>query len=133
MIYLDSNVFIFLNAYALEKEEYKRAVEKINSLIESKETFITSSLTWDEIVHFTKRQFGTERAVLEGDRFLKFPRLTIMPVSLETLKIARNLLSAGLKPRDAIHAACAIENNCKYVLTDDDKFDKIKELKRMKF
>ena len=132
MIYLDSNIFIFLNAYAYEKEEYKKTLEKINELIENKETFVTSTLTWDEITYIIRKQFGTKRAVIEGDKFLKFPRLLIMPVTLETIKATQNLIKEGLKPRDAIHAACAIENNCKYILTDDDKFDKIKELKRIK-
>ncbi len=38
----------------------------------------------------------------------------------------------NIRPRDAIHAACALENNTNIICSFDDDFDKIKEIKRIK-
>jgi predicted nucleic acid-binding protein len=40
---------------------------------------------------------------------------------------AKELVTHGLKPKDAIHAACAIESGCDYFLTTDDKLARFKD------
>jgi predicted nucleic acid-binding protein len=37
------------------------------------------------------------------------------------LQYAKELVSLGLKSKDALHVACAIEGKCDYFLTTDDK------------
>jgi predicted nucleic acid-binding protein len=37
-----------------------------------------------------------------------------------------------LKPRDAIHSACAIRNGTKETVSDDPDFDPLEELKRIR-
>ncbi|MBT3207031.1 MAG: PIN domain protein [Bacteroidetes bacterium] len=39
----------------------------------------------------------------------------------QILEIANNLSNIGLKSKDALHVACAVESNCDYSLTTDDK------------
>ncbi|MBT6686538.1 MAG: PIN domain-containing protein [Bacteroidetes bacterium] len=39
----------------------------------------------------------------------------------QILEIANNLSNIGLKSKDALHVACAVESNCDYFLTTDDK------------
>ena len=47
----------------------------------------------------------------------------------DILTAAKNLESKGIKPRDAIHLACAIKGKADYFLTCDDKL--IKKIKPM--
>lgn len=37
------------------------------------------------------------------------------------LETAKELISLGLKSKDALHVACAVEAKCDYFLTTDDK------------
>lgn len=43
------------------------------------------------------------------------------------LETAKELLSLGIKNKDALHVACAVESKCDYFLTTDDKI--LKKLK----
>ena len=36
-----------------------------------------------------------------------------------------------MKPKDAIHSACAIKNGIKEIISDDPDFDTLKEAKRI--
>ncbi len=40
--------------------------------------------------------------------------------SEQTVKIAREIMHHGIKNKDAVHLACAIETGCDYFLTTDD-------------
>jgi predicted nucleic acid-binding protein len=46
------------------------------------------------------------------------------------LKRARNILKLGVKSKDALHVACAVDAKCDYFLTTDDRI--IKKLKSFK-
>jgi len=39
----------------------------------------------------------------------------------QILETAHELASLGIKSKDALHIACAVESNCDYFLTTDDK------------
>lgn len=134
MKYLDSNVFIY-PVVASEKTERKASLAK-NLLLQVARGNLkvaTSSLTWDELVWCVRRIAGVEIAAKEGERFLEFPNLRIIPVDEKILQISQRVVSRyGAKPRDAIHAGCAISNNIKEIISDDSDFDKIAEIKRVK-
>jgi predicted nucleic acid-binding protein len=69
----------------------------------------------------------------DGKFFLEFPNLKILKIDSEVIKEAQKLVETyKLKPRDAIHAACAIKNNIKEIISDDPDFGKVKEIKRIK-
>ena len=46
----------------------------------------------------------------------------------QIIKTANELSSLGIKNKDALHIACAVESNCDYFLTTDDKV--LKKLKK---
>ena len=72
-------------------------------------------------------------ALAEGRRFLEFPNLKFLKVDGPTVSRAQELISKyEIKPRGAIHAACALENGIKEIVSDDPDFDEVKELKRVK-
>ena len=127
--YLDSSVFIPANLKPDQTGE--RAREIINSVKEGAMQGYTSTLTFDEVV-FTLRKFGGfEKSVITGDIFLNIPHLKFIEVTYEIITLAQDLIKKyRLKPRDAIHAACAINKGIKIIISDDADFDAIKELER---
>lgn len=131
MIYLDANIFVYLICYGRETGEHARAKEAMNAVLKSHEPLVTASLTWDELTHASARLFGREIAKSHGEWFLRFPHLSFAPVTQITLRGAQALFAEGLKPRDAIHAACALENHCTKIISNDPHFDKVKGLKRV--
>lgn len=134
MIYLDSNVFVYPVIADEKTEEKSRLSKKVLMKIgEGKLDASTSVLTWDELVWNVKKFISLEIAKIEGKKFLEFPNLKILTINEEIVKEAQKIMeNSGLKPRDSIHAACAIKNNIKEIVTDDPDFDKVSELKRIK-
>ncbi len=50
----------------------------------------------------------------------------------QILERAKELISLGLKSKDALHVSCAIEGRCDYFLTTDDKvLKKLKDYKKI--
>jgi predicted nucleic acid-binding protein len=134
MKYVDSNVFIY-SVVAEEKSERKASLSKkiLLKVADGSLAAATSVLTWDELVWATRKFSGLENAIKEGKFFLEFPNLKILKVDSEVIKEAQKLVETyKLKPRDAIHAACAIKNNIKEIISDYPDFDKVKEIKRIK-
>ncbi len=76
---------------------------------------------------------GRDIASSEGERFLKFSNLNFLAVNEEIIFKAQELISKyNLNPRDAIHAASALVNNVDEIISDDQDFDVINEIKRIK-
>lgn len=131
--YLDANIFIFP---VVENEEIDRRAKLSKEILlkvaEGSLDAATSSLTWDELVWAVKKFIGEKESIEEGSKFLQLPNLKILEVDAEVLVKAQKLMSIyKLRPRDSIHAACAIKNNIGEIITDDPDFDKVKELKRI--
>ncbi len=131
MKYIDSNIFI--NAILYDDSKAKRCEKIIKDIIMGKEIAYTSLLSWDEIVYIVKKYMGRELAIGEGKKFLKFPNLIFLGIEENIIFKAQELLSKyNIDPRDAIHAASALINEVKEIISDDQDFDKIKEIKRIK-
>lgn len=64
---------------------------------------------------------------------LAFPNLLTAPVRREEMRLALALLArhTSLEPRDAIHAAVAIRQGVRKIVSDDPDFDLIREQKRI--
>lgn len=133
MAYLDANVFAFASALTEES-----AAETVNSqkiltkVAKNKLSALTSVLTWDEVIWACRKNLSSVDALAKGNSILEFPNLKISEVTITVIKLAGEIAATyGLKPRDAIHAATAILNGEKEIITDDSDFDKVKELKRV--
>jgi uncharacterized protein len=133
MKYVDSNVFIY-PVVADEKTEAKSASAKkiLLQIATGRLEAATCYLTWDEAVRVLKKFLGRDLAVAEGKRFLEFPGLKFLRVDGPVVSRAQELVARyEIKPRDAIHAACALENGIREIISDDPDFDDVKELKRV--
>jgi predicted nucleic acid-binding protein len=127
--YLDSNVFIYA---ALNQDNIgDRARSLLKEVQEGKQSASTSSLTFYELVWAVKKHRDLEEAVIAGEAFLGFSGLDIVQVSGDTLAIALELIKRyRLDPRDSIHAASALLVKADVIISSDEHFDKVKELKR---
>jgi len=132
MPYLDSNVFIYPVIYAVEEQpKAKRAKEILLKIENGSMPAYTSSLTWDEVVWVVTRVMNRNEGIQQGKKLLSFPNLRFITPNENVLAKAQRLLGKyKISPRDSIHAASALENRIKSVITDDVDFDEIKEIKR---
>jgi len=133
LLYIDSNVFIYPIIYnetaILESKNCKNFLLKIASgEIEA----YTSLITWDEVTWIVGRILGVEASLDQGRKFLRFPNLKFLGVRRTTILKAQEIMEKyRLKPRDAIHAATAIESKITTIVSYDRDFDSIGELRRI--
>ena len=111
MVYVDSNVFIYPIIYDERSvEEAKRSRALLLKIASGSAEASTATITWDELVWVVWRVLGEEEARKKGRLFLEFPNLRLLAVKRSTILNAQRLMDKyGLKPRDAIHAAAALE------------------------
>ncbi len=132
MHYIDSNVFIYA-VISDELSEQKAAHSKkiLYRIADGSLEAATSVLTWDELVWIVRKLSTPETAQKEGRQFLEFPNLKLLQIDAKTLEKAQSMIERySLKPRDAMHIACAIQNNITHIISDDGDFDKITEITR---
>lgn len=76
------------------------------------------SLVWSYMLEYENSQNPFE---IRKDSIIKWKELADVCIeeNENILITAENLLTIGLKPKDAIHIACAAEAKCDYFLTTD--------------
>jgi len=133
LVYVDSNVFIYPIIYDERSvEEAKRSRALLLKIASGSAEASTATITWDELVWVVWRVLGEAEARKRGRLFLEFPNLRLLAVKRSTILNAQRLMDEyGLKPRDAIHAAAALENRIDTIVSYDKDFDEVRELKRV--
>lgn len=132
MVYVDANPFIYgaIEEHSDEKAIQSRAI--LTKIATQRISAATSILTWDELVWVCKKNLAIALAVEIGQSFLSMPNLSLVDANKPVAEKASALMAEyGLKPRDAIHAATAILNGEREIITDDADFDRVKELRRI--
>lgn len=125
--YIDSNIFLYAVLY--DDERAQRCRNVLAEIVDGKLEAVTSVLTWDEFTHVVEKILDRPSAVLEGERFLRFPRLSFLPCTTDVLIRAQQLrASTHLGARDSIHAATALIVGARALLTEDRDFDGVSEL-----
>lgn len=131
--YVDSNIFIYPIIYdPASVREAAHAKNFLREIALGKIEAYASPVTWDEVAWVVRKTLGTSISINQGRKLLSFPNLRILPVKRTTTLKAQDLMEEyGLKPRDALHAAIALENKITTVVSYDEDFDKLKEIKRI--
>jgi predicted nucleic acid-binding protein len=77
-------------------------------------------LVWSYMLDFENAQnpFGERQEAIKN--WMSFCTIDIVE-TITLLEKAKHLLTFGIKPKDAIHIAAAIEANADYFLTTDDR------------
>lgn len=132
MPYIDSNVFLYPVLYQTEAQpKAKKAKEILLKIENGSLSAFTSTLTWDEVVWVVSRVMSRNDGIAQGQKLLGFPNLEYITVDESVLAQAQRLMNEyKLSPRDSIHAASALKRRIKTVISDDEDFDQIKEIKR---
>lgn len=131
MIYLDANVF--LSAILNQEDEGEKARDLLQKLQKAEIVAATSVLSFDEVFWIVKKHRGFISALKAAKTLLEIPNLTFLEVNDQTLWSAYNLAEKyKLDPRDAIHIACALDHAIFTIISEDEHFDKVKEIKRTK-
>lgn len=129
MRYLDANVFIY--AFAGEGETGDAARTIVRQVAEGKEA-ATATLTVDEVVWVLMRTAGRPEAIAQGERMMRIPNLRFVPVrQLDVVRSLKLMRDYPLSPRDAIHAAIALDEGIDTIVSTDDDFDSVPGLERV--
>jgi len=133
LLYIDSNVFLYPIVYDSEFiVEAKKAKDFLFKIAQGDVEACTATITWDEIAWVVRKLFGFELSAEESRKFLAFPNLKLLGVKKSTVFKAQELVEKyKMKPRDAIHAATALENKITEIVSFDKDFDEVKEIKRI--
>ena len=132
MHYIDSNVFLYPVLYRADVQPKAKKAKEILLKVESGSlSAFTSTLTWDEVVWVVSRVMTRNDGIAQGQKLLGFPNLGFINVDEGVLTQAQTLMNKyKLSPRDSIHAASALDRRIKIIISDDEDFDQIKEIKR---
>jgi len=129
MIYLDANVF--LNAILNTEKEGEKARELVQKIQKGEMAAATSALSFDEVFWGVKKHRDFEKALRATKAFLEIQNLVFLDVNDEIIWSAYGLAEKyRLDPRDAIHLACALNHGIFTLVSEDQDFDKVKEIKR---
>jgi predicted nucleic acid-binding protein len=133
LFYIDSNIFIYPVIYDEDAiSESKNCKSFLLKIASGGVEAYTSVITWDEVTWIVRRILGVEASVALGRKFLRFPNLKILGIRKTTILKAQEVMERyGLRPRDAIHAATAIENKITTIVSYDRGFDSVGGLKRI--
>lgn len=130
IMYVDSNIFILsVINHTILGDKAREVLKKIN---DNQIKAFSSCLTLDEVFYVLKKNLDKE----DFSEFLE----TIFSLNIKWLEANINIIKESvelikiynLEPRDAIHVATMKLNNINSIISQDDDFDKIKEIKRIK-
>ena len=133
MLYVDSNVFVYPVIYNPEViGEAKKSKDFLLKIASGKVEAYTATVTWDEVAWVLRKVFGFEFSADESKKFLSFPNLRLLGVKKSTVFRAQELVEKyRMKPRDAVHAAVALENKITTIVSYDKDFDEMNEIRRI--
>jgi predicted nucleic acid-binding protein len=131
MICIDANVFIYALAY---NEKHPAAIKSKFFLAEvrfNRQEACTTLLTWDEVFWHLRQNRNNNGAIKAGRMLLSFPNLKFIDMTKKVIDDAQRICeNYHVKPRDAIHGACAL-NHCEgKIFSNDGDFDSIHGISR---
>lgn len=126
--FLDSSFLIYMNTMTNDKR--RRIEELFKKLLE--EPLFINMLVVDEVL-YVSRKYGLQYDVtLNFLRSIVLPYTEIIPIEEEDVKpVEKYLLKYDLKPSDAIHLATMEKVGANHIVTEDEDFDRVKEVKRI--
>lgn len=131
-MYADAGLFLLPVLHTDRLPPVAAAARFLDSLARGIRRVATATLTWDEVVYVVRRLLGAEDSIAKSQELLAFPNLSWLRVDAAVLRRAADLYrSLPMRPRDAIHAAAALEAGEREFLSEDRVFDRVSGLSRI--
>ena len=129
-VFLDTNVFLYAAGQAHPRRD--ACVKVLRRVAEGTLEATTNSEVIQEILYvLVRRRRGQEGVTLARHVAALFPDL--LPVTGEDMRRACDLVDRylTLSVRDAVHAATMLGNGLQQVISVDEDFDQIREIRRV--
>ena len=93
----------------------------------------TDILVLDEVLYVSRSKYRVPYPITIKLLNKLIPKyISLTPLTLkEYVKAVEVIERYDLKPSDAIHAATCIVNNIKYIVSEDQEFDKVEGIERL--
>jgi len=112
-------------------DDKREGVDKLFRRLLEESLFI-NMLVIDETLYTSKRYQVPYNITLNFLREIVLPYVEIIPIEEEDLKpTEKYLLKYGLKPSDAIHLATMEKAGVNHIVTEDEEFNRVEEVKRI--
>ena len=132
MVYYDANVFVYAYVEARGNALGDAGRGWLAKARKGKVAVSTSALTWDEVVWAVRKIAGPEASGRASREFIELPNLQLVSADRDIVERAHRLMGdCGLKPRDAVHAASALDLGERDFVSSDSDFDRVPGLKRI--
>jgi len=131
-MYADAGVFV-LSLVADERARHASASRSfLEAVVLGRRTVTTSTLTWDEVVYVVRRLLGVEDSRAKAEELLALPNVSWIPADSTVIRAASTLYrDLPIRPRDAIHAASALQSREEEILSEDEVFNRVPGLRRV--
>lgn len=109
----------------------RRHIDKLfRELLE--EELLINMLVLDEVIYISRKYGIPYDATLIFLRNIILPYTEIIPIEEEDIKpFEKYLIKYDLRPSDAIHLATMEKVGSKHIVTEDEEFDRVKEVERI--
>lgn len=123
---------MFLRATLPASPGRRAAVRLLEAIARGDEAAATAALTVDEVVWVAAKARGRDEAIAIAEDMVRMPNLRLLDVRAIDVDRALGLMRdhAQLAPRDAIHAAVALNAGIFTIVSNDADFDAVHELDR---
>lgn len=127
-VFLDSCFLIYLNAMV---DEGRRPIEELFRGLLKEQLFI-NMLVVDEVLYVSRKYGVTYENTLGFLKSIVLPYSEVLPIEEDDLRPAEKyLLRYNLRTSDAIHLATMEKAGISSIVSEDQGFDKVKEIKRI--
>ena len=131
-VFIDSPLLIYLNTVADPKA--RTIYENFYIDILTRYKPYTDVLVLDEVIHVSKKKYGIPYNItVEFIESNVLPYVSVISLGEEEYKQAvKFLLDYNLKPSDSLHLGAMIGNGISTIVSEDSKFDRIPDIKRLR-
>jgi predicted nucleic acid-binding protein len=132
MKFLDANVFLFAR---LDDGRRGEAARGILRGVDGAHPAATTAVVLNEVFWNLRKQIGMAEALEKSAQLARMPGLRILEVGERAWTQALELMTKHrhLKPNDALHAAAALGAGIGTIVSSDEDFDGLGDLRRQNF
>jgi len=129
--FIDANFLIYLNT--LRDRDALSLFENFFEELLAEHVLFTDILVLDEVLYVSRSKYKVPYPITIKLLNKLIPKyISLTPLTLkEYVKAVEVIERYDLKPSDAIHAATCILNNIKYIVSEDQEFDKVEGIERL--